>query len=387
VPVFVTDEEGADGGMSGESESVTNFSGTPAWWSTQILTEVVRSDDGVGDLLRLLRERGRRAFFIVDDALACQPAFKPILEQEEIFMFRASDSEPRTGDVDQLVAMLRDKKNPPDAVAGVGGGSTMDLAKAVGICVANPKPAEAYQGYGLDMKRGSEIWVLPTLSGTGAEVTPIAVLRGPEKKLGINNSFTAPTVAVVDPRLSAGVPKFNRFYTMMDCFFHHYEITKSRTSAHDAVGDSIKGLEMARSVLSRDLAVYDPDAAITSAMASVLGGSSSIGGRVGVSHAISYGLSNSSPKLPHSVAVTISMLACRDVYDGGGYDDTVGFLETNGMPLPRAADYGIGESHIAKMTATALGMEKLWQSHFGDDWRGIVDSGFVQDIYKRIVAA
>jgi 3-deoxy-alpha-D-manno-octulosonate 8-oxidase len=373
--------------MSDESEAVKNFTGLPAWWNTKILTEVVRSDDGVGCLLGLLRERGRSAFFIVDDALTGQPAFEPILKQEEIFMFRASDSEPRTGDVDRLTALLRDKKNLPDALVGVGGGSTMDLAKAVGICVANPRPAEAYQGYGLDMKKGAEIWVLPTLSGTGAEVTPIAVLRGPEKKLGINNSFTAPTVAVVDPQLSAGAPKFNRFYTMMDCFFHHYEITKSRTSAEDAVGDSIKGLEMAKSVLSRDLAVYEPDAAITSVMASVLGGSSSIGGRVGVSHAISYGLSNSSPRLPHSVAVTISMLACRDVYGDGGYDYTVAFLKTNGMPLPRAADYGIGESQLEKMTATALGMEKLWQSHFGDDWRGVVDSRFVLDIYKRILAA
>ncbi|MDR1481021.1 MAG: iron-containing alcohol dehydrogenase [Synergistaceae bacterium] len=371
--------------MSDGSEAMKNFISAPAWWSTKILTEVARTDDGVGSLLNMLRERGRRPFFIIDGALEGQLGFKPLFERDEVFMFRASESEPRTGDVDRLVALLRNKRDLPDTVVGVGGGSSMDLAKAVGICVANPKQAEAYQGYGLDMKKGSEIWVLPTLNGTGAEVTPIAVLRGPEKKLGINNNFTAPAVAVVDPRLSAGAPKFNRFYTMMDCFFHHYEITKSRTSANDAVRDSIKGLDMAKSVLSRSLAVYDLETAVTSAMASTLGGSSSIGGRVGVSHAISYGLSNSSPKLPHSVAVTISMLACRDIYDDGGYDDTVKFLEINGMPAPRAADYGIDESHITKMTTIALGMEKLWQSHFGDDWQSIVNDRFVRDIYKRVV--
>jgi 3-deoxy-alpha-D-manno-octulosonate 8-oxidase len=372
--------------MTDEPETIRGFIDAPDWWSTDILTEVIRSDDGVGSLLGLLRERGRVAFFIVDDALASQPRFGPLFEQKELFRFRASDSEPRTGDVDKLVALIRGEKPAPDVIVGVGGGSSMDLAKAVGICMENPRPAAEYQGYGLDMKRGAEIWVLPTLSGTGAEVTPIAVLRGPEKKLGINNSFTAPSVAIVDPQLSSGAPKFNRFYTMMDCYFHHYEITRSRTSDERAVNDSRIGVEMAREVLRHGMSSFSLDAAVTSAKASILGGSSSIGGRVGVAHAISYGLSNSSPKLPHSVAVTISMLACGEIY-GDGCDDTVNFLRANREKNPRAADYGIGESHIAKMTATAMGMEKLWQSHYGEGWRGVVNAAFIENIYRRIVEA
>jgi 3-deoxy-alpha-D-manno-octulosonate 8-oxidase len=272
----------------------------------------------------------------------------------------------------------------PDAVVGNGGGSAMDLAKAVSICLANPKPSAEYQGYGLEMAKGPDVWVLPTLAGTGAEVTPIAVLRGPEKKLGINNNHTAPAVAVIDPALTSGVRKFNRFYTMMDSFFHHYEITLSRTSEPDAVLDSREGVRIARGVLSEDLSRFDIDKAAKSAVVSVLGGSSSIGGRVGVSHAISYGLSNASPHLPHSVAVTISMLACRDIY-GGGWDDTAGFLENNGIPRPTAREYGIGETHIDAMTKTALGMEKLWLSHFGENYRDRVTEEFVRDIYKRIV--
>jgi 3-deoxy-alpha-D-manno-octulosonate 8-oxidase len=263
----------------------------------------------------------------------------------------------------------------------------MDLAKAVGICLGNPGSAEGYQGYGLDMQRGADVWVLPALNGTGAEVTPIAVLRGPERKLGINNNFAAPRVAVIDPQLSSGAPKFNRFYTMMDCFFHHYEITHSKTSEAAAIQDARDGLEMAKFVLSHDLSDYTLDNAITSVMASILGGSSTIGGRVGVAHAISYGLSNSSPRLPHSVAVTMAMLACGDVYDDGGYDDTVRFLGINGIEPPRARDYGIDESHLARMTSTALGMEKLWLSHYGEDWRGTVGAEFIEGLYRRVIAA
>jgi 3-deoxy-alpha-D-manno-octulosonate 8-oxidase len=236
------------------------------------------------------------------------------------------------------------------------------------------------------MNRGVDRWVLPTLSGTGAEVTPIAVLRGPRRKLGINNNFTAPTVAIIDPSLSCGAKKFNRFFTMMDCFFHHYEITHSRTSEENAILDARDGLRIARDVLSNDLTEFDAGIAVKSAIASVLGGSSTIGGRVGVSHAISYGLSNASPRLPHSVAVAISMLACRDVYGDGGWEDTVRFMEINGIQRPRAREYGINESQVDGMTETALGMEKLWCSHFGEEWRNIVDAAFISDIYRRIIS-
>jgi 3-deoxy-alpha-D-manno-octulosonate 8-oxidase len=363
------------------------FIRAPEWWRTEILTEIVRSADGVADFLDGLASRGKRAFFIVDDVLKSQPRFARVFEQKNLFRFDASASEPRTQDVDRVVSLVREGGTNFDVIAGVGGGSTMDLAKATAICTANPKPSADYQGYGLDMKKGADIWVLPTLAGTGAEVTPIAVLRGPEKKLGINNNFTAATVAVIDPQLSSGAEKFNRFYTMMDCFFHHFEITMSRTSSPSAVEDARDGREMSTEVLTQGAGEYDTARAIKSAMASVLGGSSTIGGRVGVSHAISYGLSNSAPKLPHSVAVTISMLGCKDIYRDGGYDETVKFLELNGMPRPKARDYGIGDSQIDKMTKTALGMEKLWQSHFGDDWKKFVDYGFVEDIYKKILAA
>jgi len=373
--------------MRGIPGTLEEFKNAPQWWRTKIYTEITPSGDGVGDLLKMLAARAAAPYFIIDGILASQKPFEKLFAQDDKFVFDASASEPRTGDVDCVVALLRSEGKLPGAIVGVGGGATMDLAKAVSICLSNPRPAAEYQGYGLDMERGPDIWVLPTLSGTGAEVTPIAVLRGPEKKLGINNKHTAPAAAVIDPALTAGAAKFNRFYTMMDCYFHHYEITKSKTSDAEAVADSRDGLAIARDVLSRGLYGFDPELASASAAASVLGGSSSIGGRVGVSHAISYGLSNSSPRLPHSVAVTISMLACHDIYPDGGWDDTVRFLDINGMPRPTAREYGINESHVELMTRTALSMEKLWLSHFGPGWPATVTADFVTDIYKRIVAA
>lgn len=372
--------------MINTPDNMKDFTALGPWWRTNVPTEIICSDNGVGDLLAKLQKEGKTPFFIVDRILEDQEGFAPIFAQERKYVFEASESEPRTGDVDKVVALIKSGCADTNLIAGIGGGSTMDLAKAVAICLANDKPAQFYQGYSMDMNKGADIWVLPTLAGTGAEVTPIAVLRGPEKKLGINHAYTAATVAVVDPQLTKKVKKFNRFFTMMDCYFHHYEITKSRTSAADAVLDSVDGLAVAKEVLEHDLSEFRIDLAIKSAMTSVLGGSSSIGGRVGAAHAISYGLSNSSPKLPHSVAVAIAMLALEDIYPDG-CADTLKYLKINGMPRPTARDYGIGSDQLEKMTNTALGMEKLWVSCFGDEWQTIVTREYIENIYKKILAA
>lgn len=366
-------------------KNIKEFTALEPWWRTQVPTEIICSEDGVGELLAKLEKQERTPFFCVDGILQDQEKFAPFFAQKAKCIFAASESEPKTEDVDRAVAIIRNSYPQTDTVVGIGGGSVMDLSKAVGICLANDQPAQFYQGYSMDMNKGADIWVLPTLAGTGAEVTPIAVLRGPEKKLGINHAYTAASVAVIDPQLSERVKKFNRFFTIMDGYFHHYEITKSYTSADDAKLDSVDGLRIAREILEHDLSEFRIDIAIKSAMTSVLGGSSSIGGRVGAAHAISYGLSNSSPKLPHSVAVTIGMLALENLYPDG-YADTLRYLKINNMARPTAREYGIGSDQLEKMTRTALGMEKLWASCFGGNWANKVTREFVEDIYRRILA-
>ena len=366
-------------------ESAAELMSQPRWWRVDVPTEIVISDRGLDTVFDLIAARGVKPFFVIDAALRDQPDFARVFEQKDVFAFNASYSEVRTDDVDSLVALLRSRRTDDVTLIGIGGGSTMDLAKAAGICFANPLRAQDYQGYGMEMARGLDVWTVPTLNGTGAELTPIAVMRGPEKKLGINNPFAAAGLTVIDPHLSKGAPAFNRFYTMMDCYFHHYEISRSRTSSKDAIADSLDGLELSRRVLSHNLEKWDEGLAAAAAMASLLGGTSSTGGRVGAAHAISYGLSNSAPFLPHSVAVTLAMLALKDVYPEG-YAETLRFLELNGRPLPSARAYGIRPRDISAMTRTALGMEKLWQSCFGPDrWKKLAAPGWIASIYETIV--
>jgi 3-deoxy-alpha-D-manno-octulosonate 8-oxidase len=372
--------------MFNSPKTLKEFTALPRFWRIDNPTEIVLSDDGIGRLFALIEERGKKnPFFVIDKALENQKPFARIFAQKNKFVFNASYSEVRTSDVDALVQVMRTEHPDCELIVGIGGGSTMDLAKATGICIANPLHAKDYQGYSMEMNRGTDVWVVPALNGTGAEITPIAVMRGPEKKLGINNILVEARLAVIDPQLSAGAPSFNRFYTMMDCYFHHYEISKSKTSKPDAILDSLDGLQLSREVLNCDLTEYDLNRAIKSTLASILGGTSSVGGRVGIPHAISYGLSNSAPFLPHSVAVTLSMLALEDIYPDG-YADTLKFHEINHRDLPKAGTYGLTDSDIPKMVKTALGMEKLWQSCFGmDHWKEKATPEYIESIYHKII--
>ncbi|MBD8061331.1 iron-containing alcohol dehydrogenase [Oceanitalea stevensii] len=96
----------------------------------------------------------------------------------------------------------------PDVIVGMGGGSCIDLAKAVAVVLTHGGEPSDY--YGELRVPGPVIPVvaLPTTAGTGSEVTPVAVLTDPERvsKVGISSPHLIPHTAVCDPELTLGCP-------------------------------------------------------------------------------------------------------------------------------------------------------------------------------------
>ena len=99
----------------------------------------------------------------------------------------------------------------------------MDIAKAVSLMMTNPGSAADYQGWDLVKFPGVYKVGIPTLSGTGAEVSRTTVLSGPTRKLGMNSDFTPFNQIVLDPLLIKEVPHDQCFYTGMDCYIHCIE--------------------------------------------------------------------------------------------------------------------------------------------------------------------
>jgi alcohol dehydrogenase len=96
----------------------------------------------------------------------------------------------------------------PDVVVGMGGGSCLDLAKAVAVVLAHGGEPSEYYGELRVPGPVVPIVALPTTAGTGSEVTPVAVLTDPERisKVGISSPYLIPHTAVCDPELTLGCP-------------------------------------------------------------------------------------------------------------------------------------------------------------------------------------
>ena len=148
--------------------------------------------------------------------------------QNDKIIFVDVSYEPKTTYVDSIADGLKDEFGTVSGIIGIGGGSTMDLAKAVSLMMNNPGSSADYQGWDLVKHAGVYKVGIPTLSGTGAEVSRTTVLTGPTRKLGMNSDFTPFNQIILDPELTANAPVNQRFYTGMDCYIHCIESLEGR---------------------------------------------------------------------------------------------------------------------------------------------------------------
>jgi 3-deoxy-alpha-D-manno-octulosonate 8-oxidase len=253
------------------------------------------------------------------------------------------DDEPKTAYVDDLTQKVKSYSNRlPDGVVGIGGGSTMDLAKAVSLMLTNPGSSADYQGWDLIKNPAVYHVGIPTLSGTGAEVSRTTVLSGPKKKLGINSDHTVFDQIVLDPELIAGAPADQRFYTGMDTYIHCVEsLTGTYLNAFSkAYGE--KALELCREVFL-DGRVDSDDKLM---MASYCGGMSIAYSQVGICHALSYGLSFVLGT-HHGIGNCI-VFDYLDEYYSEWVDEFRRMMEKHSINLPRNLVAGIEKDKLEK---------------------------------------
>ncbi len=122
-------------------------------------------------------------------------------------------------------AAAASKASGCDLVIGLGGGSTMDTTKAVAVLTKNAGQAEDYLGIGLVKQRGVPVILMPTTSGTGAEITPNALFYVPaaREKRAIVSPHIIPDVALLDPVVTLTVPPAVTAATGLDALSHAVE--------------------------------------------------------------------------------------------------------------------------------------------------------------------
>lgn len=219
---------------------------------------------------------------------------------------------------------------------------------------------------------------IPTLSGTGAEVSRTTVLSGPEKKLGINSDHTVFDQILLDPELIETVPPDQRFYTGMDCYIHCVEsLTGTYLNAFSqAYGE--KALELCRAVFLDG----GPDRDDKLMMASYCGGMSIAYSQVGICHALSYGLSFVLG-IHHGIGNCIVFDTLEDYYTEG-VNEFRQMMEKHKIQLPRNIVAGIKNDQLEKMADVALILEPLWENALGTDWKRTMTRDRIKELYLKM---
>ena len=172
--------------------------------------------------------KGSRALLVMDRGLSETDIRSRVEEylrkaRIKIIFYPEITPEPAPAFADDGAALA--KKEKAGCVIGIGGGSTMDVAKAIAALVKNEGKAEDYIGLGLVKNPGLPSIMVPTTAGTGSEVTFTSVFTMREKKAkgGINSPYLYPHTAILDPELTLGLSPEVTAYTGMDALTHAIE--------------------------------------------------------------------------------------------------------------------------------------------------------------------
>jgi 3-deoxy-alpha-D-manno-octulosonate 8-oxidase len=289
--------------------------------------------------------------------------------------------EPKTTYVDSIADQLKDEFGMVSGIIGIGGGSTMDLAKAVSLMMNNPGSSSDYQGWDLVKHPGIYKAGIPTLSGTGAEVSRTTVLTGPTRKLGMNSDYTPFNQIVLDPELTRNAPVNQRFYTGMDCYIHCIESLTGTYLNEFSKAYGEKALELCRKVFL-EKETWDDECDDMLMMASYAGGMSIAYSQVGVAHAVSYGLSYLLGT-KHGIGNCIVMNHIEEYYPEG-VAEFKRMVEKNGIDIPQGICKGLSEEQFDTMINVALGMKPLWENALGQDWEKIMTREKLRELYGKL---
>ncbi|MBN1276485.1 MAG: iron-containing alcohol dehydrogenase [Deltaproteobacteria bacterium] len=318
--------------------------------------------------------------FLVDDVFSGGKLSDRLpVRSHDLLSYVNVDNEPETTYIDALTDKIRAfSDHLPEGIIGIGGGSTMDIAKAVSLMLTNPGSSKEYQGWDLIKNPAVYHVGIPTLSGTGAEASRTAILISPEKKLGINSDFTVFDQIVLDPDLLSGAPSHQRFHTGMDCYIHCIEsLSGTYLNAFSrAYGE--KALDLCREVFLED--GTDTDEKLM--MASYFGGMSIAYSQVGICHALSYGLSYAL-KLHHGIGNCIAFNQLEQYYPAGVREFRF-MMKKQGIKLPRDIAKDIDDDKMEKMINVALMLEPLWENALGADWQSIMTRDRIRELYQMM---
>jgi len=182
----------------------------------------------VNELRNVPREFGQRVLVCTDQnivkASICETVLALLAEAKaNVKVFDEGRPEVDRETIEKAAEVAQEYA--PDVVVGLGGGSNLDLSKAVALLLKHPGPISKYYGENNVPGPITPVVAVPTTAGTGSEVSPVAVVADPERaiKVGIASRLLIPKWAIVDPALTLSCPASVTAHSGMDALTHAVE--------------------------------------------------------------------------------------------------------------------------------------------------------------------
>lgn len=305
------------------------------YFAFQVVPEIIFGKGVIEKVGKEAKKRGgNRALLISDAGISRAGLLKKVegpLKREgvETIIFDEVEPEPWAETADAAGEMA--KAQGCDLIIGVGGGSSMDLAKAAAVLATNEGQARDYQGLNKVPRPGLPKIMIPTTAGTGSEVTFTAVLsnKEPRGKAGINSPYLFPELALLDPLLTLSAPPGITASTGMDALTHAIEAYTSLQATVITDALALKAIKLIAPNLPQAVAKgQDAGAREKMLWGSLLAGMALANAGVGAVHALAYPLGGLY-RIPHGVA--------------------------NGLLLPYVMEFNL-EKSLEKFTRVAAAM-------------------------------
>jgi alcohol dehydrogenase class IV len=275
-------------------------------------------------------------------------SIKESLQSEgiDICVFDGVEAEPPARVVNQSAQIAQSEAC--DVVIGVGGGSSLDVAKGAAIMATNKGEILDYVGINLFPKRGLPTILIPTTAGTGSEVSRALIITDERDmtKRGVLSDFILSNVAVVDPLLTVSLPQVITAETGIDALSHAIE---AYVSVNATPFSDILAIEAIQLVAGNLLTSYskggDVAARFNMMLASTLAGMAFTSGGLGAVHGLAYVI-GTEYHLPHGRSIAIMLPHVMDYNKIGNLSKYARIAQAMGENIQPLSTYEAAEKSV-----------------------------------------
>lgn len=384
----------------------------PKVYTMQMPGKIIAGVNSIKNIAEVVKQFGADKIAIITDNGVWKAGYiekpKELLESAGIRVTVINDikSEPEAAKVKELYNLMHD--NDCQMLIGIGGGSAMDVTKILSVLMTNDEFAENILDNSLIKNRGIPSIMIPTTAGTGAEVTPNAIVTVPEQqlKIGIVSDKFMPDCVILDPAITEKLPAAITASTGMDAFCHAIECYISLKANPFSDTLALRAIRLISGSIRR---AYnngsDMDARHDMMLAAMYGGMCIAASSTTAVHALSYPLGGKY-RIPHGISNAMLLPYVME-YNRDAVEDkflnvaTEMGIDIQGLSKTKVSEkvveaifslvndlniscdlkkYGITENDLEQLSESAFGVKRLLDNN--PKPLSIAD---IKAIYRRLI--